>query len=255
MKDFSNVKGTLKGWTARSAAWYESASKYTGYHDRLLELLLHFLRPEDRCCEIACGTGILARKTAPHVAAYTANDADPEAVSFLRERLKAQETPDIEILEGEWQKVLAGRKFDVLLASYYGVPVEYWPFLKTIANRKFIAICPRNERWRKIRSREEKNESTLKNAVRKLETPGNIKAFLKEQGITFEALPVDLEFGQPFHDREEARVYVRYYYRLEGTDADQFIEEKTRFQDGVLYFPKKKEIEIIAADLSGFGME
>lgn len=246
------IKGTLKGWTGKSAVWYERASEYTGYHDRLLESLLRFLKPEDRCCEIACGTGILARKTAPHVASYAANDADPVAVSFLRERLEDPEAPALEVLKGEWQEALAGRTFDVVLTSYYGVPVEYWPLLRSVITRSFIVICPRDEHWRKVRSRDSGDGSPGEETIRKLETPGNIKAFLTQQKTPFEALPLDLEFGQPFLDIEEAKEYVRHYYRLEGTDAEQFVQGKIRRRDdGVLYFPKKKEIEIIAADLSG----
>ena len=249
LKDLSNVKGTLKGWTETSAEWYESASEYTGYHDHLLKALLPFLRPEDQCCEIACGTGILARKTAPHVASYTANDADGTAVSFLKKQIQNSKGSALEVLEGAWQTVLENRKFDVILASYYGVPVKYWPFLTSVVSRSFIAICPRNPKWRKIRHREDevgKEEAT----IRKLETPEHIKKFFSIHGIPFESLPLDLEFGQPFRDRTEAQAYVRYYYRLDGADAEQFIDEKTVLRDGILFFPKKKEIEIIAADLS-----
>ena len=251
MKDFSKVKGTLKGWTEKSAIWYENASEYTGYHDRLSQYLLRFLKPEDRCCEIACGTGILARKTVPYVSAYTANDADPEAVSFLKRRLQEAGTPDIEVLEGEWQEVLAGRKYDVILTSYYGVPVKFWPLLTSLAGRSFIVICPRNERWRILRNREEASDDAPEKTISKLDTPGNITYFLRSQGIPFETLPLDLEFGQIFVDREEAREYIQHYYQLEGSDAEQFLEEKTVWNNGKLYFPKKKEIEVIVADLSG----
>ena len=251
MKDFSKIKGSLKGWTEKSAIWYERASEFTGYHDRLLQYLLRFLKPEDRCCEIACGTGILARKTAPHVSAYTANDADPKAVSFLKSRLQDADAPDIEVLQGEWQEVLAGREYDVILTSYYGVPVKYWPLLTSLAGRCFIVICPRNERWRILRNREEVFHDASEQSISKLDTPGHIKSFLGSQGIPFETLPLDLEFGQIFEDREEAREYIQYYYQLEGSDAEEFLEEKTVRNNGKLYFPKKKEIEVIAADLSG----
>ncbi len=251
MKDFSNIKGTLKGWTESSAEWYERASEYTGYYDILLTKLLPFLGEGGRCCEIACGTGILARKIAPHVSAYTANDMDPAAVSFLRGKLDEPGMPEIEVIEGEWQEVLKGRQFDTLIASYYGVPVEYWPFLRSIAAERFIAICPRSDRWKRSARRSADPGENGERQIVKLETPDHIKEFYELHGIDYESLPLDLEFGQPFYDRDEARAYVKHYYRLSGSEAERFIEEKTCIKDGMLYFPKRKEIEIISADLSG----
>ena len=255
MKDLSNIKGTLKGWTETSAKWYENASEYTGYHDYLLAAILRFLKPEDRCCEIACGTGILARKTAPHVASYTANDMDEKAVAFLKKQLQAPDAPAVEVLQGEWQTILAGKNYDVVLASYYGVPVKSWPFLRTLASRCFIVICPRNLRWHKKRHREEIPDQKKEEKIRKLETPDNIKNFYTLNEIPFESLPLDLEFGQPFRNRDEAKEYVNYYYKLVGEDADQFIDEKMILKEDILYYPKKKEIEIIAADLSRAGTD
>ena len=248
MKDLSSIKGILKGWTQTSAEWYDLASEYTGYHDRLLEHLIPLLKPEDHCCEIACGTGALARKVAPHVSSYTANDVDASALSFLKNRLMEPGSPNIRILEGDWQEVLAGRHYDVVLASYYGVPVALWPDLCSIVSRRFIAICPRDEQWRKKR----RGRETPDQRVLKLETPAMIRDFCDNQGIPFVSQPLDLEFGQPFRSRHEAEAYIRYYYRLEGADISRFIDQKLCIRDGILYFPKKKEIEIISMDLTGF---
>ena len=250
MKDLSSVKGTLKGWTETSAAWYERASEYTGYHDFLLKELFRFLKPEDRCCEIACGTGTLARKIAPHVASYTANDADETAVSFLNTQIQDADAPAIEVIGGQWQSILAGRSFDVVLTSYYGVSVDDWQLICSLAARSFISICPRNRHWSRIHRRTDSLDNTEGKSVRKLETPEHIRTFCTIHGIPFKSLPLDLEFGQPFRDRREALEYVRYYYRLEGADAEQFIDEKTVLREDILYFPKKKEIEVFAMDLS-----
>ena len=251
LKDFSNIKGRLNGWTESSVEWYERASDFTGYYDRLVEKLLPFLGKESHCCEIACGTGVLARKIAPHVSSYTANDMDPEAVSFLRQKLSEPGMPEIEVIEGEWQEVLQGRKFDVLIASYYGVPEDLWPFLRSITSERFIAISPRSEKWKRSGHRSGVPEKDAARQPVKLETPDRMKEFYALHGIPFESLPLDFEFGQPFKDREEAERYVWHYYRLGGSEAEQFIDEKTCMKDGILYFPKLKQIEVISADLSG----
>ena len=84
------IKGVLFRWTDESARWYEEASQHTGYHNRLEEIIAPHLDESWRCCELACGTGTLARHLAPHVSAYTANDLDPHAMEHLR-RMNAKD--------------------------------------------------------------------------------------------------------------------------------------------------------------------
>ena len=249
MKDLSDVKGTLKGWTEQSAQWYEDASAYTGYHDRLLEQLLRFLKPEDHCCEIACGTGTLAGKILPHVSAYTANDVDPAAAAFLKKKAAGWNAPSLEIVEGLWYEVLAGRRFDVVLTSFYGVPLSLWTQLRSMTARTFLIICPRDGRWEKKRRQQEETGEDPALLIPKLETPEHIREFCAQEGIPYESVPLDLEFGQPFRNRYEAEAYVRYYYRLDEPDLSRFIDEKMNVANRILYFPKMKKIEIFAMDL------
>lgn len=240
MKDLSKVKGTLHGWTEESCIWYDTASEYTGYHDRLAAMILRHLRPEYSCCEIACGTGNLARKLARRTAAFTANDVDSRAVAFLSDKLRSPGEPDVEVLLGKWQDQLAGRHFDALIMSYCSIKKSEWPEIKDLAGKKFIAVLPADRRM-----------NTDGPDPERLGSLAEFSVFLESEGVPYTEEPVRIEFGQPFSDMDEARRYVRHYYRLEGEDLDRFTEMKVARQaDGTLYFPKKKDAVLITADLS-----
>ena len=117
-KNIKNVKGTLFRWTADSADWYESASEYTGYHDRLTEIIAPHLDSEYTCCELACGTGTLARHLAPYVKSYAANDIDHNAAVHLADMISDGSCPNLDIIEGDWHDVFALKKFNVAVFSF-----------------------------------------------------------------------------------------------------------------------------------------
>ena len=75
-------KGSFSRWSEDSARWYEAASKYTNYHEKLKACIAPYLNDDETCCELACGTGTLARCPAPLTAGYTANDIDPDSLKF-----------------------------------------------------------------------------------------------------------------------------------------------------------------------------
>lgn len=230
-------KGTFRPWSAESIGWYERASAYTRYHQALSRYLLPCLNAEDRCCELACGTGSLARALAPHVAAYTANDIDAEAIAHNKEILR-QSAGDalrgLTILPGNWKTALDGQQFDTVIFSFFGAVLKDWERLRRLASRRIIAITYGGEKKQADdrKSRQEHAE--------------DITAFLEANRIPFETVYTVLEFGQPLEDMEDARRYTKYYYPLDESEIDAFLEEKLiRRDDGTLYFPKKKSLGII----------
>ncbi|MBR2779345.1 MAG: class I SAM-dependent methyltransferase [Firmicutes bacterium] len=230
-------KGTFRPWSAESIQWYERASAYTRYHQDLSRHLLPHLRVEDRCCELACGTGSLARMLAPHVAAYTANDIDAEAIAYNEKILResgGDALRSLTIVPGDWKTALEGQQFDTVLFSFFGAVLKDWDLLRRLASRRIIAITygGRKKQADDRKSRQEHAE--------------DIAGFLEEKRIPFETIFTELEFGQPLADMEDARRYTRYYYQLDEREIDAFLAEKLiRRSDGTLYFPKKKSLGII----------
>ena len=112
-------KGSFSRWSGNSAEWYEAASKYTRYHEKLKTHIAPYLNPKETCCELACGAGTLARHLAPLTARYIANDIDPSSLEFCSRLQNQEPVANLEFLPGDWRKVLAGKKFDTVIFSYF----------------------------------------------------------------------------------------------------------------------------------------
>lgn len=237
-------KGSFRPWSPESIDWYERASAYTHYHENLIRLLQPHLLKEDSCCELACGTGSLARALAPHVASYTANDIDPEAVahneSMLRQNDKALR--GLSIVPGDWKTVLAGQRFDTVIFSFFGAVLRNWDELRRLASRRIIAVTygGENRQAGDTKSKQEHAE--------------DIMEFLRDRNIPYDSVFTELEFGQPLRDMEEAVRYTKYYYPFDDGQISAFLEKKLeRLEDGTLYFPKKKKLGIVAVRLDETG--
>ena len=270
-KNIKNVKGTLFRWTADSADWYESASEYTGYHDRLTEIIAPHLDSEYTCCELACGTGTLARHLAPYVKSYAANDIDHNAAVHLADMISDGSCPNLDIIEGDWHDVFAARKFNAAVFSFFGAVEQDWDALAKLVTDRIIVISPRSrtgkmklaaDRTAAGSSSHQTSDSTslpdpekpqriIRGKVRSFETGPSIAEFLDKNEIGYIREDVDLEFGQPFDNLSQARDYTRYYYKLDERDIDVFLQKKLeRLEDGRWYFPKTKELSIIIIDMT-----
>lgn len=278
-KDIKNIKGTLYRWTDESASWYEAASEYTGYHDRLAEIIAPHLCSSYTCCELACGTGTLARHLAPYVMSYTANDIDFHATDHLAEMTADGSCPNINIVQGDWHEVFDKKQFNAAVFSFFGAVEQDWDRLTKLVTDRIVVISPRtrtgkmklsaDNTYADISDAAGKNPETdpatdssseitpskpqriIRGKVRSFETGPSIAEFLDKQGISYIRNDIDLEFGQPFDNLSQARDYVRYYYKLDECDIDIFLEKKlVRLEDGRWYFPKVKELSIIIIDMT-----
>lgn len=260
-----NIKGSLYRWTRESAGWYEKASEYTGYHDRLTEIISPFIDKSFTCCEIACGTGTLARHLAPLAASYTANDIDPHATANLMHMLISDNIDNVDVITGDWHRVLEGKHFNAAVISYFGAVEQDWEPLSDLVSDLIVVIAPRSRegKFRSVDKANDKNDTgapgtrditrpdrIVRGKARSFETGPSICRFLDEKGISYTCEDRDLEFGQPFDNLSQARDYVRYYYHLDEKDIDIFMEKKLVRRDDVAWFmPKTKEISIIMIDM------
>lgn len=281
----TQIKGTFSRWSNRSAQWYEDASRYTNYHIELTKYIAPYLSSEENCCELACGSGTLARHLAPLTAHYTANDIDPQSISFCEIMQKEQPIGQLEYILGDWHDVLKEKKFDTVVFSYFGAIIRDWDALCSLAAKKVIAVIPRysgqemdekekafsaKSRFHSLAAEASKDltsedhtassgtdhkitdTSKREKKHRSFETMEAISKFLDKRKISYEAIPLMLEFGQPCRTWQDAEEYVKYYYRFE-TDAEirAFIEAKFQPADCGYFFSKKKNIAVMIIDMTG----
>lgn len=281
----THMKGSFSRWSSRSAQWYEEASQYTNYHNELTKYIAPYLSLEEDCCELACGTGTLARHLAPLTAHYTANDIDPQSIDFCKKMQEQNPVQNLGFTEGDWHTVLKDRTFDTVIFSYFGAIIRDWDALRSLAAKKIIAIVPRynaleiSEKKKATAARSRFADTALakqtaeqaslqmdgrssssetadgasdqKKKSRRFETMDAVSDFLKKQNVPHETIPLTLEFGQPCATLADAEEYVRYYYKFENEEGvRKFIEEKFIPAECGYYFPKKKNIGIVIVDMT-----
>lgn len=239
-------------WNEQSIAWYEQAVAHTGYNELLLRLLAPYLRKEDRVCEVACGTGALARSLSPFVAHITANDLDDTALDYLDKKITSNGIRNISICRGDWRQVCTGRQFDVLLFQQFSAFLNDWDILKSTGASSILAILPSaGDAYRGPSNLRDSEQLpvTAKKPMR--ETWEAVADFLKERDISFEAISFDADFGQPFADLENAFAYYRYYYGDHLTEGElrELADRQLEVTAGGYYLPKHKKLGLIVAHL------
>ena len=80
------------------------------------------------------------------------------------------------------------------------------------------------------------------------EDDASVREALSASGIPFSARDMDIEFGQPFADRDEAMAFLAHYDRGRRTPEERSARldrELVSRPDGSLYLPHTKKISLI----------
>jgi len=232
-----NKIGDKFKWTEESITWYENAAQQSSYHNHIIKVIRPYLDADDNLCEIACGTGFLAKKVAPYVKSITANDLDILALQYLQEHLSSIEREQITIVFGDWKASLADVSFDTVIFSFFSVFFSDWDMLCDLAKKRIISI-------------HHSKDAISFAKHKKRETYEEVSAFLNRKQITHTVIPLAIHFDQPFSDYEDASSYFRYYYsKRSDTSLEQFLSEKVSKSPKGLCLPKVKDLGIIIINL------
>lgn len=225
-------------WTEQSLAWYARAAERSSFHRDLARACLACTDPQDvkDVAEFGCGPGFLALELAraSHLR-ITGLDQDARCTVFAQRKLAPQCTH----LSFEHRDVFAlpeDRVWDVVLACSFGSAEDLCTHFVRHAKNCVLFL---------VRSRQEAPLVPSQRA-RKRTYAEDVEAFLRQRGISFAHVPLELEFGQPLTDREDARAFVRHYYSIACLDDEHSVEAflDARLVSGKngLYLPHKKHM-------------
>ena len=214
-------------WTEQSLAWYARAAARSSFHRDLARACLACTdlqkvtgeKDVTTVAEFGCGPGFLARELALAASVrITGLDQDAHCTAFAQAHL----TPGCAGLAFEHRDVFTlpeARQWDVVLACSFGSAEELCTHFVQHARKCVLFI---------VRSRQEKPLIPSQRS-RKRTYAEDVAAFLHQQGCLFTSVPLELEFGQPLTDRDDARAFVRHYYGSAGLDdaaVDAFLDAR-----------------------------
>ena len=230
-------------WSQETLDWYSRATAHGDYHARLAAFLAPWLSGGS-VCDLGCGTGALSLALLQHIPAVTAIDQDPGALALLREQAKS--VPGLQVLEADAMALPTASVWDHLLLSFFGrITVEdHLDYFLSHCRRQLICI---------VNGGPKSSFSSTGSSAKHKEYVPQVARFLDSRGLSYHLECHTLEFGQPLHDLEDARAFVRRYSPpgCRELQDEALMERLLPCPEGGYYLPSQMNLGIFVIEKGG----
>lgn len=227
----------IYSWTEQRINSYIDASNYTNFHHQLATYITPFLNQNDSVFDFGCGLGQLDIEIAPYVKQVKGFDASDIAIAAFQQNVEEKSITNIESVCQNTETVT--EQCDVGIMSFFGMG---WTEIErhfNLCSKSLITIF----NW--------ENESTLypsnHRQTRKL-TGSSLVNLLEEQEIEFNHQIIELEFGQPFRNSNDAIKFVEDFApKVSKEECEVFLEENLVVDNESefhYYLPNKKKLGV-----------
>ena len=223
-------------WTPEMVRYMGDASAHSDYHARLAALMAPWLTKDMHICDAGCGLGDLAAALTPYAGHVTAVDRNENALAALREK----NLPGVTALCGDIAALTPQRPYDAMVFCFFG-GIEEILDIAPKQCRGDVFIISRNYTAHRF--------SVGDHPTGSYGFP-RARAVLEERRIPYEARELELEFGQPFRSRDDARRFFELYSR-DGDNSlitDAFLDGKLEpcgWEGFPLYMPHRRRLGFI----------
>lgn len=227
--------------------WYEDmvrfmrdASEFGTYNQKLAELLTPHLTKQMHICDAGCGLGYLSLELAPYAGHVTSVERNPDAVAVLEENCRLRGITNIAPTCGAISEVIPERKYDGMVFCFFGGIHEILETVRNQCDGQVFIIT--------------RNYSTHRFSVGSHPTGSygyrTASEELTRLGVPYEETMIDLEFGQPFRNLEDARRFYELYSKDEDKTVitDEFLMSKVvslEHEQFSWYMPHRRNLAII----------
>lgn len=189
-------------WTPEKIRWLENASEYGDYYRTVAGTITPFLSPADHVCDAGCGLGYLAAELAGTVRRVTAVDREPAVIRRLEAMCRRRGISNIAAHTGELSALEPAQPYDAMVFCLAGSLREDLAAARRMC-RGQVFVLKRAEPAHRF--------SAAHGPLTGMEPPADAAALLERLGIPFQHQMLEVEFGQPFRDLEDARAFFRAY--------------------------------------------
>lgn len=223
----------LINWTDQAAKWFEDASAYTGYHQKVAQLLLPYLDQTATLCDLGCGIGLIDEALAGHISQITGVDANENAIDYMTKMMKRKDITNITPICGDARQLQG--LWDTVLMVFFGKLEEDLDHYLTLAQKQVIAIV-------------HNDPAPGSNQQPKCNTVSLMKKLLAEKNLAYELIEKGLEYGQPFTSLDEGVAYIKAYRKqVPKGQEEAYFKQKTTLtgrEDFPYYLPHTKAFGI-----------
>lgn len=227
-------------WYKDMVRFMRDASEYGTYNQKLAQILAPYLTKQMHICDAGCGLGYLSLALSPYVGKISSVEKNPNAVAVLEENCRRFGIDNIVPCCGEISEVTPQRKYDAMVFCFFGGIHEILETVKKQCDGQVFIIT--------------RNYTTHRFSVGSHPTGSygyrGAREVLKQQGIPYEEQILDVEFGQPLRNLEDARSFFELYSKDEDKNVitDEFLRSKVVSTDDErfpLYMPHLRNLAIL----------
>ena len=230
----------LEFWHKDMIRFMTDASEYGDYYQQLTEKMLLWLRKDMHICDAGSGLGYLSLALAPHVRQVTAVEKHPDAAAVLTDNCRKHQIGNVISRCGSIDEVLPAEKYDAMVFCFFG-GIQHTLELAKRQCRGDVFVFTRNYRNHRF---------SAGNLPTGWDGYPEFKNLLEELEIPFQQQTLALEFGQPFRDLSDARLFFELYSK--DQDASMVTEEFLRSklvesgrEDFPWYSPHQRQIAFL----------
>lgn len=228
-------------WNEPMIRYMDRAARHTQYYKILAGMIGQDLKKTDRICDMGCGLGYLSLALSPYVEQVDAVDASPEALAVLRGNLNTLGSgfSNVFPLMEDFYTMETKKPYDAMVFCYFGKSAEIFKRAEKLCKGPVYIIKGRSKRHLFSKGCERASRENSEEMAR----------WLQEQGISYKAVDMDLEFGQPFESREDMEAFARLYGKTmaDGTTDSTWVNYRLGPDpEGIhpLYMPLNKPVTL-----------
>ena len=215
--------------------WYEDmvrfmrdASEYGTYNQKLAELLSPHLTKQMHICDAGCGLGYLSLELAPYVGQVTSVEQHPDAVAVLEANCRGRGITNITPRCGAIGEVIPEQKYDGMVFCFFGGIHEILETVRHQCDGQVFIITRNYTNHRFSVGSHPTGSYGYRTATEEL----------KRLGVPYDETLLELEFGQPFRNLEDAKRFYELYSKDDdkAVITDEFLRSRL-IRNGSAQFP------------------
>ena len=230
----------LEFWHEDMIRFMTDASEYGNYYQQLGDTLLPWLTSDMHVCDAGSGLGYLSLALAPHVRQVTAVERHPAAAAVLTENCRKRGIRNVISRCGSIDEVLPCEKYDAMVFCFFG-GIRHTLELAKRQCRGDVFVFTRNYKNHRF------SAGSLPTGW---DGYPEFRTLLEDLGIPFRQQILMPEFGQPFRNLRDARLFFELYSQ-DGDRSmltEEFLKTKlveTGSEDFPLYAPHRKQLAFL----------
>lgn len=248
----------LEDWTEDVIHFQKSAAEYTGYFEALAQAVCPHLSGRRRLCDAGCGMGYLGAALARDFDVVDALDRNPRAIAAARSVAAERGLSNMHARVADVMAPLASsergeKPYDAMvlcavapLEEALRAAVRRCEGTVVVINRFDPAPSTLAE-WQRAEREPLRGRNHLKGEDYLI-----LQEALRLRGIPFHAEVLDLEFGQPLADLDEARRFFGLYRTLDFPDGVSDEALTSQLDRGRVpwryYLPKRRQMGMFAIE-------